>query len=327
MAEEATTPCSGCQRLQAQLDAQGAQIEALQAAVARLQEQFGATPQGPFTSSRPLSHAIVKAPLAEDPTRLPPPRPVRTRGTGCFRWGLPVCLVALGCACAGGTLPSLLRLRALDTEAQKTEGRILRVEKGRPSRGYLVLFAFRPGDGPEVTGEGYIPAEQAKGMKPGEAIPVTYLPDDPERNSWPFEGEAERRRYWTYVRFFLGASFFCLSLVGLIELVLGWDRYLASHGVLAWARVVETGEDVRRKRRKVWTSYWMRYEFQPEKGAPVCCRVDVAKELRDAHRSPGARLPVLYLPGWPRCHRLLTLFSTVEFLSRQKVPTLPPKKS
>jgi len=60
MAEVATTPCPGCQRLQAQ-------VEALLARVARLEEQLAAARKDSSTSSKPPSSDIVKPP--------PPPPP------------------------------------------------------------------------------------------------------------------------------------------------------------------------------------------------------------------------------------------------------------
>src|SRR5947209_17250490 len=60
MAEAATNPCAGCQRLQAQL-------EELQATVARLEEQVAAARKNSSTSSKPPSSDIVKPP--------PPPPP------------------------------------------------------------------------------------------------------------------------------------------------------------------------------------------------------------------------------------------------------------
>src|SRR5882672_7841894 len=59
MAETETNPCAGCQRLQAQL-------EQLQAAVTRLEEQLAAARKDSSTSSKPPSSDIVKpsVPLA-----------------------------------------------------------------------------------------------------------------------------------------------------------------------------------------------------------------------------------------------------------------------
>jgi transposase len=59
MADTATR-CLGCQRLQAQLDAQRAQIEALQASLAQLQQQLAAARKDSSTSSKPPSSDIVK---------------------------------------------------------------------------------------------------------------------------------------------------------------------------------------------------------------------------------------------------------------------------
>ena len=55
MAEAATNACAGCQRLQEQL-------EQLQAAVARLEEQLAAARKDSSTSSKPPSSDIVKPP-------------------------------------------------------------------------------------------------------------------------------------------------------------------------------------------------------------------------------------------------------------------------
>jgi transposase len=60
MAEEAATPCPGCQRLQEQLDTLRAQFAALQATVAQLQEQLAAARKDSSTSSKPPSSDIVK---------------------------------------------------------------------------------------------------------------------------------------------------------------------------------------------------------------------------------------------------------------------------
>jgi transposase len=73
MAEQAATPCPGCQRLQEQLDAQRGQIEALQATVARLQEQLASARKDSSTSSKPPSSDIVKPGKTSgtEPTRRP----------------------------------------------------------------------------------------------------------------------------------------------------------------------------------------------------------------------------------------------------------------
>ena len=56
------TSCPNCERLQAQLEAQRLQIEALQAAVSRLQEQLAGARKDSSTSSKPPSSDIVKPP-------------------------------------------------------------------------------------------------------------------------------------------------------------------------------------------------------------------------------------------------------------------------
>jgi transposase len=76
MAEAAANPCPECQRWQAQLEAQHAQLEQLQATVARLEEQLAAARKNSSTSSKPPSSDIVKPPA-------PPPPPgqeKRSRG-------------------------------------------------------------------------------------------------------------------------------------------------------------------------------------------------------------------------------------------------------
>ena len=67
MSEVTVPPCAGCQRLQAQLDEQRAQLEQLQAVVARLQEQLAAARKDSSTSSKPPSSDIVKPPPAPPP--------------------------------------------------------------------------------------------------------------------------------------------------------------------------------------------------------------------------------------------------------------------
>src|SRR5438477_5763427 len=60
MTEVAATPCPECQRLQAQLDA-------LQATVARLAEQLAAARKDSSTSSKPPSSDLVKPPKPPPP--------------------------------------------------------------------------------------------------------------------------------------------------------------------------------------------------------------------------------------------------------------------
>src|SRR5918911_4841292 len=68
MSAEAKTSCPDCQRLQAQLDALQAHLEALQVAFAQLQQQLAAARKNSSTSSKPPSSDIVK------PPKPPPPK-------------------------------------------------------------------------------------------------------------------------------------------------------------------------------------------------------------------------------------------------------------
>ncbi len=62
MSDVLPKPCPGCQRLQAQVDVLTAQMQALQATVARLQEQLAAARKNSSTSSKPPSSNIIKPP-------------------------------------------------------------------------------------------------------------------------------------------------------------------------------------------------------------------------------------------------------------------------
>jgi transposase len=104
-------PCPNCERLQAQLEAQRLQIEALQVAVSRLQEQLASSRKDSSTSSKPPSSDIVKP-----PPPAPPPGQAK-RGPG-GQPGHPKHERALfppeavtpfehtldGCPCCGGSL-------------------------------------------------------------------------------------------------------------------------------------------------------------------------------------------------------------------------------
>jgi transposase len=67
MRAKARKSCPNCRRLQAQLDAQKARIEALEATVARLLEQLAAARKNSATSSKPPSSDIVKPPKPPPP--------------------------------------------------------------------------------------------------------------------------------------------------------------------------------------------------------------------------------------------------------------------
>jgi transposase len=73
MEETSANHCPNCERLQAQLEVQRLQIEALQAAVAGLQEQLASARKDSSTSSKPPSSDIVKP---------PPPSPQGKRTAG-----------------------------------------------------------------------------------------------------------------------------------------------------------------------------------------------------------------------------------------------------
>ena len=62
MRPQARKSCPNCRRLQAKLDAQEARLAALEATVARLQEQLAAARKDSSTSSKPPSSDIVKPP-------------------------------------------------------------------------------------------------------------------------------------------------------------------------------------------------------------------------------------------------------------------------
>jgi transposase len=62
MSEVVPSPCPGCQRLQAQVEALTLQVQALHATVAHLQEQLAAARKDSSTSSKPPSSDIVKPP-------------------------------------------------------------------------------------------------------------------------------------------------------------------------------------------------------------------------------------------------------------------------
>ena len=62
MKAAAPTSCPECQRLQAQLEAQRAQLESLQATVDRLEQRLASAHKDSSTSSKPPSSDIVKPP-------------------------------------------------------------------------------------------------------------------------------------------------------------------------------------------------------------------------------------------------------------------------
>src|SRR4051794_19458965 len=67
MGVDVTTPCANCERLQDQLAAQQAQLDALTATVAQLQAQLAAARKDSSTSSKPPSSDIVKPPKPQPP--------------------------------------------------------------------------------------------------------------------------------------------------------------------------------------------------------------------------------------------------------------------
>src|SRR3954468_20834116 len=67
MEEPSVTPCENCERLQAEVDSLRQQLDALQAAVARLQERLASARKDSSTSSKPPSSDIVKPPAPPPP--------------------------------------------------------------------------------------------------------------------------------------------------------------------------------------------------------------------------------------------------------------------
>jgi transposase len=76
MTKQEVPACPGCQRLQAQLDAQRAEIEQLKAVVARLELQLASAKKDSSTSSKPPSSDIVKPPKSATTVQQTP----RSRG-------------------------------------------------------------------------------------------------------------------------------------------------------------------------------------------------------------------------------------------------------
>lgn len=76
MSAETDTACANCQRLQARLDAQQAQLDTLQAIITRLEAQLAAARKDSSTSSKPPSSDLVK------PPKPPPPEGQQRRHIG-----------------------------------------------------------------------------------------------------------------------------------------------------------------------------------------------------------------------------------------------------
>jgi hypothetical protein len=74
MRPKARKACPNCRRLQAKLDAQAAWLEALEATVARLQEQLAAARKDSSNYSKPPSSDIVKPPEPAPPEGRQGPR-------------------------------------------------------------------------------------------------------------------------------------------------------------------------------------------------------------------------------------------------------------
>jgi hypothetical protein len=213
------------------------------------------------------------------------------------------------------SMPALLRLRELDANAEHTEGRVVEVGRGRRSS-RLVTFTFRPGGGPEVTASRFSSAPQARQLQPGQVISVVYLPDDPQRSSWPLDDRDERRKHWNSASALWVFFGMWLFMIALMELMIAWDRYLARHGVLGLARVTESGT---RRGRRGRVRHWVRYEPQFGRLPPRSCFAIVPRSVLDAH-PPGSLIPLLYLPCCPRHHELLARFWAVQFLPRLGSP-------
>ncbi len=67
MRTKARKSCPNCARLQAELEAQARRIAALEATLAKLQEQLAAARKNSATSSKPPSSDIVKPPKPPPP--------------------------------------------------------------------------------------------------------------------------------------------------------------------------------------------------------------------------------------------------------------------
>jgi hypothetical protein len=229
------------------------------------------------------------------------------------RFGPPLCF---GWILLWFSVPALWRLHELDANSEHTEGRVVEVGAGRRSS-RLVRFAFRPDGGPEITVTRFSFAPQARHVQPGQVIPVVYLPDDPQRRSWPFDDSDERRRHRNDARFLWVFFGMWLFMIALVEVMIAWDRYLARHGVLGFARVTESGTHRGRKGR---VRHWVRYEPQLGRVPQRSCYTHVPRSVLDAY-PPGSLVPLVYLPCCSRCHQLLATFWAVEFLPRQEPPT------
>src|SRR6266480_87055 len=71
MEVDVTTPCANCERLQEQLAAQQAQLDALTATVAQLQAQLAEARKDSSTSAKPPSSDIVKPPKPPSDPNVP----------------------------------------------------------------------------------------------------------------------------------------------------------------------------------------------------------------------------------------------------------------
>jgi hypothetical protein len=177
-------------------------------------------------------------------------------------------------------------------------------------------LTIRPDGGDEVTATRLCKDPEAREARPGEVVPVVYLSDDPRKDSWPFDGRDERREHRQHAGLLWVFCGLWAFGIGLGELLIAWERLLGRYGVVAWARVLETGIH---RRRRGGTRHWVRYEFQPAGGRPRSSTAKVPSAVREAH-PPGTLLPLLYLLCCPWFRQPLGSFWAVTFPRRQGPP-------
>jgi hypothetical protein len=219
------------------------------------------------------------------------PRQVDLTGRGIAMYVLSAVILAGGIAGAILLDQDMRAERAeasrMTAEGQTAEGTVERLSRsGSKSEEYRVNYQFEV-DGQTHTGRANIRESYWKGLQPGAAIEVRYLPSDPSHN-YPSQNPPNGIDPWMP----LTVGVLCLAICGLPILKVRRERRLLESGRPAPGVVTRCR---RAYGNRGGPKNWLYYEYAPPGEGTTKARAAVSRQLPE-----GSLICVLYDPENPR---------------------------
>jgi hypothetical protein len=203
-------------------------------------------------------------------------------------------------------------LRDLEAGGQATDAVVTVRYTTRGSKGGTICwvrFCYTV-DGKPYLRDMSVSAQEYARLREGDALPVTYLPADPNNYCVGKPGDHAERQIRLVFLWAVGTALALAVLFLYLHISMSRELYLARNGVATIGRI--TGKEA--TRRKNGFTYSAHYGFEPDGLSPRHGTKTLAMDVW-LYLCVGLRVTVLYLPENPGRFQLLCGFDHVRFLA------------